>query len=276
MLQNDIPETVRIALAEDIGAGDLTADLIPAAARAAATIISREPAILCGTAWVDEVFRQLDSTVRVFWQARDGEGVNPKQVLCRIEGKARALLMGERTALNFLQTLSGTATRAKRYADAVHGLGVKILDTRKTLPGLRNAQKYAVTCGGCHNHRIGLFDGILVKENHIMAAGSITAAVKKAQTLAPPGVMLEVEVETLEELREALAAGATRLLLDNFDLPMMQAAVQETRGRAELEASGGITFDNLRAIAATGVDFISVGDLTKNVQAADLSMRFEK
>jgi nicotinate-nucleotide pyrophosphorylase (carboxylating) len=275
MLPDDISETVRHALAEDIGAGDLTATLIPAAAAAAARVISRENIVLCGTAWFDQVFRQLDPAIRVSWQAHDGAAIQPGQVLCRVEGPARALLAGERTALNFLQTLSGTATRAKRYADAVKGTGVKILDTRKTLPGLRTAQKYAVTRGGCHNHRIGLFDGILIKENHIMAAGSMTAAVQKAQALAVGDIMVEIEVETLDELREALAAGATRLLLDNFDLATLRAAVLETRGRAELEASGGITFENLRAVAETGVDFISIGDLTKNVQAADLSMRFE-
>jgi len=275
MLPDDISETVRHALAEDIGAGDLTAELIPATAQVRATVISREHAILCGAAWFDEVFRQLDQTIRVSWQVRDGGTAQQDQVLCRIEGPARALLAGERTALNFLQTLSGTATRAKRYADAVGNTGVKILDTRKTLPGLRTAQKYAVTCGGCHNHRIGLFDGILIKENHIMAAGSITAAVQKAKAIAADGIMVEIEVENLDELREALAAGAKRLLLDNFDLAMLRAAVQETRGRAELEASGGITLENIRAVAETGVDFISIGDLTKNVQAADLSMRFE-
>ncbi len=275
MLPDDIPETVRHALAEDIGAGDLTAALIPGTTPAVASVISRENIVLCGTAWFGEVFRQLDPTIRVSWQARDGAAIQPGQVLCRIAGPARALLTGERTALNFLQTLSGTATRAKRYADAVKDTGAKILDTRKTLPGLRTAQKYAVTCGGCHNHRIGLFDGILVKENHIMATGSLTAAVQKAKAIAVGNIMVEIEVENLDELREALAAGAKRLLLDNFDLATLRAAVQETRGRAELEASGGITFENIRAIAKTGVDFISIGDLTKNVQAADLSMRFE-
>ncbi len=275
MLPDDIPETVRHALAEDIGAGDLTAALIPGTTPAVASVISRENIVLCGTAWFGEVFRQLDPTIRVSWQARDGAAIQPGQVLCRIAGPARALLTGERTALNFLQTLSGTATRAKRYADAVKDTGAKILDTRKTLPGLRTAQKYAVTCGGCHNHRIGLFDGILVKENHIMATGSLTAAVQKAKAIAVGNIMVEIEVENLDELREALAAGAKRLLLDNFDLATLRAAVQETRGRAELEASGGITFENIRAIAETGVDFISIGDLTKNVQAADLSMRFE-
>jgi nicotinate-nucleotide pyrophosphorylase (carboxylating) len=275
MLPDDISETVRCALAEDIRTGDLTATLIPATSPAAARVITRENIVLCGTAWFDQVFRQLDPAIRVSWQARDGAGIQPGQVLCRIEGPARPLLTGERTALNFLQTLSGTATRAKRYADAVKDTAVKILDTRKTLPGLRTAQKYAVTCGGCHNHRIGLFDGILVKENHIMAAGSIAAAVQKANAIAEAHVMVEIEIETLDQLREALAAGAKRLLLDNFDLAMLRAAVQETRGRAELEASGGITLENIRAVAETGVNFISIGDLTKNVQAADLSMRFE-
>lgn len=275
-LPADIAQTVRQALAEDIGDGDLTAALIPADARYSATVISREAAVLCGTAWFDETFRQVDASIRVDWQARDGDALHPNQTLCRVQGPARALLTAERTALNLLQTLSGTATRAKRYADAVKHTAVKILDTRKTVPGLRNAQKYAVTCGGCHNHRIGLYDGILIKENHIMAAGSIVATLAKTRAATARGIMVEVEVESIDQLREALAAGASLILLDNFDIATMRAAVQETRGRAKLEASGGVTFDNLSQVAETGVDFISVGDLTKNVQIVDMSMRFEK
>lgn len=274
-LPGDIAQTVKQALAEDVGSGDLTAALIPADTRYSATVISREAAVLCGSAWFDEAFRQVDASIRVDWQAADGDTVAPKQTLCRLHGPARALLTAERTALNLLQTLSGTATRAKRYADVVKHTPVKLLDTRKTVPGLRNAQKYAVTCGGCHNHRIGLYDGILIKENHIMAAGSIAAALAQTGDAAARGIMVEVEVENLEQLRAALAAGATLILLDNFDIATMRAAVQEARGRAKLEASGGITFDTLRRVAETGVDFISVGDLTKNVQIVDLSMRFQ-
>lgn len=275
-LPNDIAETVRRALAEDIGDGDLTAALIPADTHYSAAVVSRESAVLCGTAWFDEAFRQVDPAIQVDWQAADGDAIRPKQILCRVQGPARALLTAERTALNLLQLLSGTATRARRYAEAVKYTKVKILDTRKTIPGLRNAQKYAVACGGCQNHRIGLYDGILIKENHIMAAGSIAAALAQTHAAAARGVMVEVEVENLEELREALAAGAKLILLDNFDISMMRAAVQDTRGRAQLEASGGVTFASLRAVAETGVDFVSVGDLTKNVQIVDLSMRFEQ
>ena len=270
----EIQEHVRRALREDIGGGDVTAALIPEPAQADASIISREAAVLCGTAWCDAVFRQLDSRVQIEWHARDAGRVTEDQVLCTLCGPARALLTGERTALNFLQTLSGTATLARRYADAVEGLSVQVLDTRKTLPGLRYAQKYAVACGGCHNHRAGLYDGILIKENHILAAGSITAALHAARALAPPGMMVEVEVENMDELREALHAGAGRVLLDNFTLADLRRAVQENRGRAQLEASGGVTLENIRSVAETGVDFISVGDLTKNVRAVDMSMRF--
>lgn len=269
----DILEDVRRALAEDVGRGDLTAALIPADEMSEARVISREAAVLCGTAWFDAVFYELDPAVRVEWNVADGDRVQPDQVLCTLRGPARALLTGERTALNFLQTLSGTASAARCYADAVQTTGTRILDTRKTLPGLRRAQKYAVACGGGRNHRIGLYDGILIKENHIMAAGSITRAVAAARAQAP-GVMVEVEVETLEELREALAAGADRLLLDNFEPERLREAVALTAGRAELEASGGITLDNVRAIADTGVDYISVGSITKHLRAVDLSMRF--
>ena len=272
------PETiaaqVRAALAEDVGPGDRTAALIPADAVACANILSREAAVLSGAPWVDEVFRQIDPTVRIDWLARDGERLSAGQTLCRLTGPARALLTGERTALNFLQTLSGTATLARRWADAVAGTGARILDTRKTIPGLRLAQKYAVTCGGCHNHRIGLYDAVLTKENHIAAAGSVAAALNAAAASAA-GLEVEIEVENLDQLREALAAGARRVLLDNFPLARLREAVAIAGGRARLEASGGVTLDTVRAIAETGVDDISVGALTKDLRAVDLSMRFD-
>lgn len=266
-------ETVTRALAEDVGTGDVTAQLIPAEPTAIATVISRETAVICGRAWFDETFRQIDPAIHIDWHVTEGASVTPNTLLCTLHGPARGLLTGERTALNFLQTLSGTATTARRYADAVAGLPVKILDTRKTLPGLRAAQKYAVRCGGCHNHRQGLYDAILIKENHIMAAGSITAAVETARRLSPD-LILEVEVETLAQVREALDAGADILLLDNFDLDRMKEAVRIVAGRAKLEVSGGVSLDTLREIAATRIDFISVGALTKHVTAVDLSMRF--
>lgn len=272
-LEAAIAQAVRAALDEDIGTGDLTALLIPATANAAATVISREAAILCGTAWFEQVFHALDQRVIIQWHAADGDAIKPDQLLCSLRGPARALLSGERTALNFLQTLSGTATLARRYADAVAGTQAKVLDTRKTLPGLRAAQKYAVVCGGGYNHRQGLYDGVLIKENHILAAGSIGAAIAHAQAIAPADVLLEVEVEDLNELREAIAAGARRVLLDNFSLADLQAAVMLGKGDVELEASGGITLANIHAVASTGVHYISVGDMTKNVQAVDLSMR---
>ena len=273
-LPDDVSEAVRRALAEDVGAGDLTAALIPADARAEAQVITRENAVLCGTAWFDEVFRQTDERIRVVWRVKDGETINAGQGLCKITGPARGLLTGERVALNFLQLLSGTATRTRQYVNAVRGTKANILDTRKTVPGLRRAQKYAVACGGGQNHRLGLYDAILIKENHIAAAGSITAALEAARHSAPKGVSVEIEVENIGQLRQALAAGADRLLLDNFGVDDLKAAVAETRGRAQLEASGGITLSNIRAIAETGVDFISIGDMTKNVRAVDLSMRF--
>ncbi len=273
-LPSDISVTVSRALAEDIGEGDLTAALVPADARAQGRVISRQEAVLCGTAWFEEVFRQVDDAIATHWQARDGDPVTRDQVLCRLEGPARGLLTGERSALNFLQTLSATASEARRYADAVKGTHATILDTRKTLPGLRNAQKYAVRCGGANNHRMGLYDGILIKENHIMAAGGIAAAVGAARS-AGAQVPVEVEVETLEQVREALASGADILLLDNFDLAGMREAVKLTAGRAKLEASGGIDMEGLRRVAETGVDYISVGALTKHVHAVDLSLRFE-
>ena len=255
-------------------AGDLTAALIPEDAQAEATVISRESAVLCGVAWFDAVFRQLDPRIHVEWRAADGDRIEPDQRLCTLRGPARAMLTGERTALNFLQALSGTATLARRYADAVAGTGATILDTRKTLPGLRLAQKYAVRCGGCQNHRIGLFDAVLIKENHIMAAGSITNAIATARRLHP-GVTVEVEVENLAELEEALAARPDIVMLDNFDLATMAEAVRITAKRVKLEASGNVNFDTVRAIAETGVDYISIGGLTKDVRAVDLSMRFK-
>lgn len=269
-----VDDVVRAALAEDIGSGDITALLIPLGAQATASVITREQAVVCGRPWFDAVFRQLDPRVRVEWQVAEGQQVAADRVLCHLYGPARPLLTGERTALNFLQTLSGTATVARRYADAVAGTGVKILDTRKTLPGLRDAQKYAVRCGGCFNHRHGLYDGILIKENHILAAGSITCAVATIRPLAA-GRPIEVEVETLAEVDEALAAGADILLLDNFDIEGIRIAVARVAGRARLEVSGGIEFEHLRELASTGVDYISIGGLTKHVRAIDLSMRFQ-
>ena len=268
-----ITRQVQLALEEDLGSGDLTAILVPREAHSKVTIVCREVAILCGTLWVDEVFRQLDTRIRIEWEVHDGDAVAPDTLLCTLDGNTRALLSGERTALNFLQTLSATATSARHYADAVAGTGVRILDTRKTLPGMRVAQKYAVRCGGCANHRQGLFDAILIKENHIQAAGSIAAALDVARRHSP-GVVSEVEVESMDELRQALAAGASRILLDNFDLAALRAAVVETAGRARLEASGDVSLETIRAIAETGVDDISVGGMTKHVHAVDLSMRF--
>ena len=279
ILPADLAAQVRRALAEDIGPappagrGDLTAQLIPAQARASATIISREPAVLCGRAWVEETFRQLDTAVAIDWQAADGDAVDANSLLCTLTGPARALLSGERTALNFLQTLSATATLARHYATLVEGTKCRVLDTRKTLPGLRTAQKYAVATGGCANHRIGLFDAILIKENHIAASGSIAAAVARAREIAPD-VTVEVEVENFSELDQALAAGADVIMLDEFDLAATRRAVGHVAGRAKLEASGGISDSALRAVAETGVDYISVGALTKHVRAIDLSMRF--
>lgn len=269
-----VARDVRAALEEDLGSGDITAALLPAGQRGRAELITREPAILSGSPWFDEVFRTLDQSYVADWRARDGERLAPGQCICVLECGLRELLSGERTAMNFLQTLSGTATRARRYADAVADLPTRVLDTRKTLPGLRLAQKYAVLCGGCHNHRIGLFDAILIKENHIMAAGSIAAAVAAArQTTAGRPVEIEVEVESIDELKQALSVGVKRVLLDNFTLDQLREAVKLTAGKARLEASGGISLDAMRAIAETGVDDISVGDLTKSVNAVDLSLR---
>ncbi len=272
-IPDSVAASVRVALAEDIGSGDLTAALIPVDTEAEAWVISREEALICGRPWVDEVFRQLDSRVELQWQVGEGERVVAGQRLFRATGTARALLTGERTALNFLQTLSGTATLAGRYADVVADLDVKILDTRKTIPGLRDAQKYAVRCGGCHNHRHGLYDGVLIKENHILAAGSIARAVAKVRPYAQ-GRPIEVESESLDELQEALEAGADIVMLDNFSLPQIGEAVRLNRGRAKLEVSGNVSLESLRALAETGVDYISTGALTKHLQAIDLSMRF--
>ena len=274
VLDENMLHTVRTALDEDIGSGDITAALIPQAQTAQARVISRENAVVCGQAWFNAVFAELDDRISIDWLVRDGESIQDRQTLCTLKGPARPILSGERTALNFLQTLSATATTAHRYAETVADLPVRILDTRKTIPGLRLAQKYAVRTGGCDNHRSGLYDAILIKENHITAAGNISKAVSKART-SNPNVMLEVEVENDEQLQQALSAGADRLLLDNFTLPALAAAVQTVAGRVELEASGNITLENLRETALTGVDFISIGTLTKNIQATDLSMIFD-
>ena len=269
-----IARDVRAALAEDIGSGDVTADLLPDRAQARARVITRENAVLCGRAWFDECFRQLDPGVRIEWAATDGERVAAGALLCRIEGNARALVTAERSALNFLQALSGTATTTATFVDAVRGTRTVVLDTRKTLPGLRLAQKYAVRAGGGAYHRIGLFDAVLVKENHIAACGSIAAAVARARELHP-GVLVETEVETFAELREALEAGADRIMLDEFELHELAQAVAEVGGRVPLEVSGSVALDRVRAIAETGVDYVSIGALTKHVRAIDLSMRVE-
>ena len=263
---------VRAALAEDVGSGDITAALIDPQSQASARIITREDGVLCGRPWVDAVFAELDSAVNIDWLAADGDAIAAGDSLFTLHGPARSLLTGERTALNFLQLLSGTATTCRRYADRVADTGVKLLDTRKTIPGLRIAQKYAVTQGGCHNHRIGLFDAFLIKENHINACGGIAAAVRAARQQAP-GKPVEVEVETMEELEQALSAACDRVMLDNFSLEQMVAAVKLATGRVELEASGNVTENTLRPIADTGVDYISIGALTKDCKALDLSMR---
>ncbi|OGS90141.1 MAG: nicotinate-nucleotide diphosphorylase (carboxylating) [Gallionellales bacterium GWA2_60_18] len=272
-LAQHIRTSVRAALEEDIGSGDLTVQLIPHAQTASASIITRQEMVLCGTAWFEECFRSLDPDCKIHWTVREGELAHPGQQLCEVRGNARALLTAERSALNFLQLLSGTATLTRRYVEAVAGTQAKIMDTRKTLPGLRMAQKYAVTVGGGHNQRVGLFDGVLIKENHIAAAGGIRAVLEQAFRLTPPHIPIQIEVENMAELDEALLAGARLILLDNFSLADMRLAVDHTAGRAELEASGGITLENLRLIAGTGVDRISVGALTKDIKAVDLSMR---
>ena len=270
--QDAVLANVRAALAEDVGSGDISAALIPRGNTASARVITREDGILCGQAWVNAVFAELDPLVQVLWQSEDGQAIAAGDTLFTLQGPARSLLTGERCALNFLQLLSGTATVCQRYAALVAGTGVKLLDTRKTVPGLRMAQKYAVACGGCHNHRIGLFDAFLIKENHIQACGGIAAAVQAAHAVAP-GKPVEVEVESLEELQQALEADCDRVMLDNFSLQQMREAVAITNGRLELEASGNVTEATLRAIAETGVDYISIGALTKDCKAMDLSMR---
>lgn len=272
-----IARQVSAALAEDVGSGDVTAALVPEQQQARAQILAREPAILCGTDWVDATFDQLDASIHLEWFASDGQRIEKDATVLRLVGKARPILTGERTALNFLQTLSATATAAHRYVDAVAGTGCQILDTRKTLPGLRLAQKYAARCGGARNHRLGLHDMVLVKENHIIAAGSIAAAVATARRLSP-GIPVEVEVESLAEFDLALGAGADIVMLDELSLADMRTAVERNRARgskAKLEASGSVTLATVREIAMTGVDFISIGGITKHVQAVDLSMRFE-
>jgi len=272
-----IEQSVHNALAEDIGTGDVTAQLIPAEDFSLASVISRESAIICGIDWFEEVFSQLDSQVFIEWDVDDGDRVEAGQQICTLSGSTRALLSGERTALNFLQTLSATASVAAEYAAAVSGTGVKVLDTRKTIPGLRIAQKYAARCGGCHNHRIGLYDAILIKENHILASGGIQQAVDAAR-INSPELMVEIEVESIEEMRLAINANVERILLDNFNLHTLKQAVSlnndQYNGRTELEASGNVTLETIRAIAQTGVDYISTGALTKNIKALDLSMRF--
>ncbi|MCR3928271.1 carboxylating nicotinate-nucleotide diphosphorylase [Aeromonas caviae] len=284
MLQQDIRRAVRAALLEDLGdaltaldqpdaSADITAQLIPADRISTARVITREAGVFCGQPWVDEVFAQLGGEVKVEWKVQDGERLAPNQELFRLHGPARVLLTGERNALNFVQTLSGVATLTARYVAELEGTDCRLLDTRKTLPGLRSAQKYAVTCGGGKNHRIGLFDAYLIKENHILACGGIAEAISEARRLNPDKPV-EIEVESLAELEQALAARADIVMLDNFDIPMMQEAVRLNQGRAKLEVSGNVTLDTLAGYAATGIDFISVGALTKHVRALDLSMRF--
>jgi nicotinate-nucleotide pyrophosphorylase (carboxylating) len=276
-LPADLGAQVDAALREDIGSGDVTAALVPAGQRVRGSVVTREEAVLCGRAWAEETFRRLDPQVRLSWHAADGECLGVNQVICEIAGPARAVLTGERTALNFLQLLSGTATATRRLVDAVAGTSCRILDTRKTLPGLRTAQKYAVRCGGGDNHRMGLYDRVLIKENHIAAAGSLTGAIAAARRSAPE-LTVEVEVESAAELEEALGADPDIIMLDDFTLANLQAAVKlnQARGRpVKLEASGSISLETVRAIAATGVDYVSVGALTKHVHAVDLSMRLE-
>ncbi|UBH27774.1 carboxylating nicotinate-nucleotide diphosphorylase [Aeromonas enteropelogenes] len=284
MFQQDVSRAVRAALLEDLGdalttldqpdaSADITAQLIPADRISSARVITREAGVFCGQPWVDEVFTQLGGEVKVEWLVQDGEHLSPNQELFRLHGPARLLLTGERNALNFVQTLSGVATLTARYVAELEETGCRLLDTRKTIPGLRSAQKYAVTCGGGKNHRIGLFDAYLIKENHILACGGIAGAIQEARRLNPDKPV-EVEVESLTELEQALTAGADIVMLDNFDLAMMREAVAINQGRAKLEVSGNVTLETLAEFAATGVDYISVGALTKHVRALDLSMRF--
>ena len=274
LVADSIVDSVKRALQEDIGEGDLTAQLIEESVTAKATIISRQPAIFCGQPWASEVFSQLSPDINQSSKVRDGDEIQDGQTLCELSGPSRPILSGERTALNFLQTLSGTATRTQQFVSAVKGTSAKILDTRKTIPGLRLAQKYAVKCGGGNNHRMGLFDGILIKENHIEASGSLEKAIADALSINS-NILVELEVETLDQLRKALDAGVKRLLLDNMTIEQLKQAVEITDKKAELEASGGVTINNVLEIAETGVDYISIGDLTKSIDAVDLSLRFD-
>lgn len=269
-----IEDMVSRALQEDIGSGDVTASLLPIAQQTTASVIAREAGILCGTAWFTQVFAQLNSQVQVQWLAKDGEQISPQQTICTLQGSTRSILSGERVALNFLQTLSGTASLTRQYVQALTGTTTRLLDTRKTVPLWRQAQKYAVCCGGGSNHRMGLYDMILIKENHIAAAGSVTAALQQAQ-LSSPGIPIEIEVETKTQLLEAIQAGASRILLDNMDTVLLKECVQLTAGRAQLEASGNVSLDTIYSIAKTGVDFISVGAITKHLHALDLSLRLK-
>ncbi len=272
----ELREAVQHSLMEDVGSGDLTAALINEARRINAVVVCRDNAVMCGTGWFDEVFSQLDSAVEVHWTAADGDDIGPGQTLCRLRGRARPVLTGERSALNWLQTLSGTATVTRRYVNRVAGTEAVILDTRKTLPGLRLAQKYAVRCGGGNNHRRGLYDGVLIKENHLRSGDSIASVLKRAVMNTAPGTLIEIEVDTLDQLAQALEAGAQRVLLDNFTMSDLRRATAINQGRAKLEASGNIDLDNVREMAETGVDYISIGALTKHVYAVDLSMEFSE
>lgn len=268
-----VSKNVRDALAEDIGSGDLTASLVDDK-EINAIVVTREPAVVCGREWFDETFRQLNAHIKIDWEVKDGHSVSAGDTVCQLYGNAPALLSGERTALNFLQTLSGTATLVKRYVDAISATQATVLDTRKTIPGLRDAQKYAVTCGGGQNHRRGLYDAILIKENHIVAAGGVANVLSRARNNASTDILIEIEVEDLRQVKQALAAGARRLLLDNFQIDDLAEAVKITNGQAKLEASGGINLENILDVAQTGVDYISIGALTKDVQAIDFSMQF--
>lgn len=274
VLSDSIAKSVKQALEEDIGSGDITAQLINEDSLSSASIIARESAVFCGRPWATEVFAQLDPSVLITWHVEDGDSIKPDQILCELRGLSRPILSGERTALNFLQTLSGTATLARQYVDKIAGTNSKILDTRKTIPGLRLAQKYAVQCAGGENHRIGLYDGVLIKENHIDACGSLDNAISKALSLKSDG-LIEMEVETLEQLKTAVEKGIKRILLDNMNLEQLRQAVVIANKTVKLEASGGITLENVRAVAETGVDYISIGDITKNIHAIDLSLRFD-
>ncbi len=273
-MEKHINALVRAALEEDVGSGDLTAALIPENARANALLISREDAVLCGKPWFDATFAAVDGSLDIHWFVEEGAKLKTEQPICEITGNARSILTAERTAINLLQTLSGTATITQRYVEQLQGLHTRLLDTRKTIPGMRLAQKYAAKKGGAVNHRVGLYDGVLIKENHIRAAGSIAAAVAKARLTTPAGVLLEVEVENQEEMQQAVEAGAKRILLDNFSLAQLRVAVSQKPGDVELEASGNVTLETLREIAQTGVDYISVGALTKHLRAVDFSLQF--